>query len=57
MALAILPLPFDLARLLDDAVHRFATEQGHELTGVRWEIYRHGHEDPISIEICWLLAD
>jgi effector-binding domain-containing protein len=29
-----------------DAVHRFATEQGLALTGVRWEIYGHGHEEP-----------
>jgi effector-binding domain-containing protein len=38
-----------------DSVHRFAAEQGLELTGTRWEIYGHGHEDPISIEIYWLL--
>jgi effector-binding domain-containing protein len=38
-----------------DAVHRFAAEQGLELTGVRWEIYGHGDQDPIEIEICWQL--
>jgi hypothetical protein len=38
-----------------DAVHRFAAEHGHALTGVRWEIYGHGDQDPIEIEICWLL--
>lgn len=40
-----------------DSVHTFAAERGLELTGTRWEIYGHGHEDPNSIEIYWLLAD
>jgi effector-binding domain-containing protein len=39
-----------------DAVHTFAAEEDLELTGTRWEIYGHGHEDPISIEIYWLLV-
>ena len=40
-----------------DSVHRFAAEQRLELTGERWEIYGHGHEDPLSIEIYWLVRD
>jgi effector-binding domain-containing protein len=39
------------------AVQRFAAEQGLALTGVRWELYGHGHEDPIEIQISYLVAD
>jgi effector-binding domain-containing protein len=31
-----------------DSIHRFATERGVALTGVRWEIYGHGHEAPTA---------
>jgi effector-binding domain-containing protein len=30
---------------------------GLQLTGVRWEIYGHGDEDPPQTEISWLLRD
>ena len=37
------------------AIHQYAAEHRIALTGVRWEIYGHGHEAP-SAEIHWLVA-
>ncbi len=44
----------DLGRA-HDAVVQFGTEQALALTGVRWEIYGHGHEDPRT-EIYYLVS-
>ena len=38
-----------------DAVVQYGTEQALALTGVRWEIYGHGHEDPRT-EIYYLVS-
>jgi effector-binding domain-containing protein len=43
-----------------DAVHRWATDNGHTLTGVRWEIYGDPSPDdpsaPVAVEIRWQVA-
>jgi effector-binding domain-containing protein len=41
-----------------DAVTRWCREQGHRLTGVRWEVYGPHHEDPaeVWVEVSWQLA-
>jgi effector-binding domain-containing protein len=40
-----------------DGVLGWCAAHGHELTGVRWEIYSHWHEDPaqMSTEVYWQL--
>ncbi len=38
-----------------DAVVQYGTEQALALTGVRWEIYGHGHEDTRT-EIYYLVS-
>lgn len=41
-----------------DAVHAWCAAEGHELTGVRWEIYDHWRDEPESFEteVYWLLS-
>lgn len=41
-----------------DAVLAWCREHGHELTGVRWELYDHWRDDPESFEtaVYWQLA-
>ena len=41
-----------------DAVRQWCREQGHELTGVRWEVYGPHRPDPddIRVEVSWQLA-
>lgn len=41
-----------------DGVRRWCGEHGHELTGVRWEVYGPHRADPdqLSVEVFWQLA-
>lgn len=50
--------PYDRLGEAHDAVHRWATANGHRLSRVRWEVYGDWTDDPdaLETEVTWLLA-
>ena len=49
---------YDALPAAHQAVRAWCAAQGHRLTGPRWEVYGHWHEDParVETEVVWLLA-
>jgi effector-binding domain-containing protein len=48
--------PYEGLHDAHEAVIGWCAAEGLERTGVRWEIYGHGDEDPLQVEIYWQLA-
>jgi effector-binding domain-containing protein len=50
--------PYDRMKPAHDAIHQWAHENGHRLTGASWEVYGHWSDNPAQLrtDIFYLLA-